>query len=96
MAVASSTRSDIVRMELEEAGILQHFDAVLGGDMVARSKPEPDIFLAAARAVGAEPPAAMCWKIPTMASGRRIGQACIPLWCRICRPLRQKCMNWRK
>ena len=36
MAVASSTRSDIVRMELEEAGILQHFDAVLGGDMVAQ------------------------------------------------------------
>ena len=30
MAVASSTRSDIVRMELEEAGILQHFDRRTG------------------------------------------------------------------
>lgn len=69
MAVASSTRSDIVRMELEEAGILQHFDAVLGGDMVERSKPEPDIFLAAARAVGAEP--ARCYVLEDSYNGIR-------------------------
>ena len=69
MAVASSTRSDIVRLELEEAGILQHFDAVLGGDMVERSKPEPDIFLAAAKAVGAEP--ARCYVLEDSYNGIR-------------------------
>lgn len=69
MVVASSTRSDIVRMELEEAGLLQHFDAVLGGDMVERSKPEPDIFLAAARAVGAEP--ARCYVLEDSYNGIR-------------------------
>jgi len=55
LALASSTRSDIVRQELDDAHLLPYFDAVLGGDMVSRSKPEPDIFLAAAAALQAEP-----------------------------------------
>ena len=57
LAVASSTRSDIVRQELEDAHLLPYFDTVLGGDMAPRSKPEPDIFLAAADALGAVHPA---------------------------------------
>ena len=55
LALASSTRSDIVKLEMEEANLLSYFDVVLGGDMVSRSKPEPDIFLAAAAALQAEP-----------------------------------------
>ena len=55
LALASSTRSDIVKLELDEAHLLSCFDAVLGGDMAPRSKPEPDIFLAAAEALGAVP-----------------------------------------
>ena len=55
LALASSTRSDIVKLELAEANLLLYFDAVLGGDMASRSKPEPDIFLAAAAALQAEP-----------------------------------------
>ena len=55
LALASSTRSDIVKLEMEEANLLPYFDAVLGGDMVPRSKQEPDIFLAAAAALEADP-----------------------------------------
>ena len=55
LALASSTRSDIVKLEMEEANLLPYFDAVLGGDMVPRSKPDPDIFLAAAAALEADP-----------------------------------------
>ena len=55
LALASSTRSDIVIQELDDAHLLPYFDAILGGDMVSRSKPEPDIFLAAAAALQAEP-----------------------------------------
>ena len=55
LALASSTRSDIVKLEMAEANLLPYFDAVLGGDMVPHSKPEPDIFLAAAAALQAEP-----------------------------------------
>ncbi len=55
LALASSTRSDIVKLEMAEANLLPYFDAVLGGDMVPHSKPEPDIFLAAAAALQVEP-----------------------------------------
>ncbi len=46
-AVASSTRSAVVRQELTDAHLIEYFDVVIGGDMVTRSKPCPDIFLKA-------------------------------------------------
>ena len=67
LALASSTRTDIVRQELEEAKIIHYFGSVLGGDMVARSKPEPDIFLAAAKALGAVP--ANCYVVEDSFNG---------------------------
>ena len=45
VALASSTRREVVTQELRDGGLLDYFDAVICGDMVARSKPEPDIFL---------------------------------------------------
>jgi HAD superfamily hydrolase (TIGR01509 family) len=45
--VASSTSKDIVTRNLSRAGL--RFDVVVGGDEVQNGKPEPDIFLAAAR-----------------------------------------------
>ena len=55
VALASSTRSEIVVQELTDAGIIGFFDVVIGGDMVACSKPKPDIFLKACRELGAAP-----------------------------------------
>ena len=55
IAIASSTLTSIVRPELEDAGLLSCFQAVIGGDMAARSKPAPDIFLAAAQALSCPP-----------------------------------------
>lgn len=46
-AVASSTRREVVCRELEEGGLLSWFDQIICGDMVKRSKPEPDIYLKA-------------------------------------------------
>ena len=69
LALASSTRSDIVKLELEEARLLSFFDAVLGGDMAPRSKPEPDIFLAAAKVLGAIP--ANCYVLEDSFNGIR-------------------------
>lgn len=54
-AVASSTRRAVVVKELEEGGLLPYFDEVVGGDMVSRSKPEPDIFLKACENLGVAP-----------------------------------------
>lgn len=55
LAVASSTRREVVEKELSEGGLINYFDAVIAGDMVARSKPEPDIFLKACEVLGVEP-----------------------------------------
>jgi len=73
LALASSTRSDIVKLELDEANLLSCFDAVLGGDMAPRSKPEPDIFLAAAAALGAVP--ANCYVLEDSFNGIKAAHA---------------------
>ncbi len=54
-AVASTTRSDMVRMNLDKAGFLSYFQEIIGGEMVERSKPEPDIFLLACDKLGQAP-----------------------------------------
>lgn len=54
-AVASSTRKEVVRRELEEGGLLPWFDKIICGDMVSRSKPAPDIFLKACEVLGVSP-----------------------------------------
>ena len=73
LALASSTRTEAVRRELEEAGLLGCFDAVVGGDMVTRSKPDPEIFLAAAARLGAEP--ADCFVVEDSFNGVRAAHA---------------------
>ena len=47
IAIASSTKVRTVKMQIEAAGLDQFFDKYVGGDMIEKSKPEPDIFLAA-------------------------------------------------
>ena len=55
VALASSTRKAVVEQELRDAGILPYFDRVICGDMVKRSKPEPDIYLEACRQIHVMP-----------------------------------------
>ncbi|MEG1687302.1 MAG: HAD family phosphatase [Angelakisella sp.] len=54
-AVASSTYSPRGHKALEKAGVHNYFDTFVFGEMVAKSKPEPDIFLEAARRLGLAP-----------------------------------------
>ncbi len=55
MAVASSTVLEKTVSHLEHANVLQYFDAVVGGDMIEKGKPAPDIFLKAADMLGLQP-----------------------------------------
>lgn len=55
IAVASTTNLEKTVSHLEHAGLLQYFDAVVGGDMVQRGKPNPDIFLKAAQLLAVAP-----------------------------------------
>lgn len=54
-ALASSTRKQVVTQELTDAGLMGYFDEIICGDMVARSKPEPDIYLKACECLGVAP-----------------------------------------
>lgn len=55
IALASSTRRETVTNQLRWAGIIDYFDVIICGDMVARSKPAPDIFLKACQELGVLP-----------------------------------------
>lgn len=55
IALASSTRQQVVTDELCDAGIIEYFDRIICGDMVSRSKPAPDIFLKACEALNISP-----------------------------------------
>lgn len=47
VALASSTREQVVTWQLTHAGIIDYFDQIVCGDMVTNSKPHPEIFLKA-------------------------------------------------
>ena len=54
-AVATSTRRESAEKTLHEIGVWDYLDAVVYGDEVEHGKPEPDIFLRAAKAIGISP-----------------------------------------
>ena len=55
MAVASGGKKRVVEQVLHHLGIHQWFGAIVTSEDVTRQKPEPDIFLEAARRLGVEP-----------------------------------------
>jgi len=55
LAVASSSRSLWVETCLEALGIRAYFQSIVTGDMVTKSKPDPEIFLLAAGRLGTQP-----------------------------------------
>jgi HAD superfamily hydrolase (TIGR01509 family) len=62
LAVASSSPRDWVESHLDRLGLLVGFDAVFTRDDVVHAKPAPDLFLAAARGVGADPAACVAFE----------------------------------
>ena len=53
--VATSTAKDRATQKLEMANIAHRFEVIVGGDEVVISKPNPEIFLKAAKACGVAP-----------------------------------------
>lgn len=54
-ALATSGHRRYIALALHELGLEQAFDTIVTGDMVARGKPAPDIFLRAAEELGIDP-----------------------------------------
>ena len=55
MAVASSSSPELIAMHLENGGVRECFTKLVSGVGLSHPKPEPDIFLMAAEALGVDP-----------------------------------------
>lgn len=55
IGLASSTREEVVRREMESIGLLDSFEVIVCGDMVTHSKPHPEIYLKSCELLGASP-----------------------------------------
>lgn len=55
MAVATSTHHELAMIKLRVVGLIDRVVGVVSGDQVERGKPEPDIYLEAARLIGLPP-----------------------------------------
>ncbi|MDD3403560.1 MAG: HAD family phosphatase [Hespellia sp.] len=71
LAVATSTNQETAEKYLKQAGIYDYFCAIVYGDTVAASKPEPDIYLEAVRRIGVE--ARECFVIEDSPAGIMAG-----------------------
>lgn len=55
VGLASSTKEATVTQEIRDAGLMPYFDNLTCGDMLKKSKPEPDIFLMACEKLAVKP-----------------------------------------
>jgi haloacid dehalogenase superfamily, subfamily IA, variant 3 with third motif having DD or ED/haloacid dehalogenase superfamily, subfamily IA, variant 1 with third motif having Dx(3-4)D or Dx(3-4)E len=69
IGLASSTREAVVRNEMESIGLLDYFHVVVCGDMVPRSKPNPDIYLKACELLNVSP--GCCYAVEDSPNGIR-------------------------
>jgi beta-phosphoglucomutase family hydrolase len=78
-AIASSAPAENVRVMLDVLDLTQFFDAIASAEDVTAGKPDPEVFLAAARKLGVEP--ARCVVVEDAAAGieaaKRGGMMCI-------------------
>lgn len=55
LAVASSSSRVVVEKNLDDAGVKDYFSVIICGDMIKKSKPEPDIYLKACEMLNENP-----------------------------------------
>lgn len=79
VAVVSSSPTDRVRAMLGRLGFVAPVGAVVGGDAVARGKPHPDGYLAAAAALGVDPSSCVVVEdsVRGLDAGFAAGAACV-------------------
>jgi beta-phosphoglucomutase family hydrolase len=79
MAVATGATSDVCERILRTIGIRDWFETVVAADHVARHKPEPDVFLEAARRIGVDPARCRVYEDadPGLEAARRALMECV-------------------
>lgn len=69
IGLASSTRKEVVTLQMKQVGLLPFFDVLVCGDMVQNSKPHPEIYLKACELLGAAP--SSCFAVEDSFNGIR-------------------------
>jgi HAD superfamily hydrolase (TIGR01509 family) len=73
LALATSSNRNVIDLVLEEADLVDAFEATVSSEEVARGKPAPDVYLDAARQLEVDP--AACAAIEDSANGIRSAHA---------------------
>ena len=73
LALASSSNRELIDLVLESTGLGRFFRASVSSEEVARGKPAPDVFLEAARRLGADP--VRCAAVEDSENGIRAAKA---------------------
>jgi beta-phosphoglucomutase family hydrolase len=79
LAVATGGVRHVVEPVLARLGLLDWFETIVTSDDVTRYKPEPDVYLEAARRLGVPPAGCLVYEDtePGLEAARRAGMSCI-------------------
>ncbi|MGB7343580.1 MAG: HAD family phosphatase [Pirellulaceae bacterium] len=81
MAVASGGTRRLVELQLQQIKIIDWFDCIVTSEDTEKGKPDPDIFLEAARRLNVDPAACQVYEDgePGIEAARRAGMPCIDI-----------------
>lgn len=79
LAIASSTPHRNIAFALEQIGMVDFFDALVGAEDVTKGKPDPEVFLTAAKRLGVPPERCIVFEdaIAGVIAAKRGGMKCI-------------------
>lgn len=81
MAIASSSKRELVKYVVSYLGIQQYFDEIVAGGEIPQGKPAPDIFLAAAVKLSVDPTDCVVFEdaIDGVRAAKAGGMACVAI-----------------
>ncbi len=81
MAVASGGTRRLVELQLKQIKVFEWFDSIVASEDTERGKPDPDVFLEAAKRIGVAPEYCQVYEDgePGIEAARRAGMACIDI-----------------
>jgi beta-phosphoglucomutase family hydrolase len=79
LAIASSTPRQNIAFALEQIGMADVFDALVGAEDVTKGKPDPEVFLTAAKRLGVPPERCLVFEdaIAGVIAAKRGGMKCV-------------------
>jgi HAD superfamily hydrolase (TIGR01509 family) len=79
LAIASSTPRQNIAFALEQIGMADVFDALVGAEDVTKGKPDPEVFLTAAKRLGVPPERCIVFEdaIAGVIAAKRGGMKCV-------------------